>query len=322
MLKILACLTLRFEAEGAEVDRHEKYSISYFSESQFFGIINVPGIIGIEDRNPYTVYNPSIGILDYMPEIFKDIRRRYQIHSSILKNSFFTKENIKKLSRLHSLEGGKSNSFIFNTKNGIFTIKVITDSEVQNFLNLLPDYYKRIKSSSSKLVKIFGLFRILPEKLNILLMQNLIPNRKNYVIFDLKGSQQDRIVTIEKFPIAGIVLKDLNLKETGVKILLNRDTESVMFALKKDFEILQNCQLVDYSIILAIDKSKFRNPDAIFYDERVTIGIIDFLQDYNFYRKAEYAFKLIRAQKNFSMTNPQEYCRRICLFLNEIFEIV
>lgn len=257
-----------------------------------------------------------------MPEIFEDIRSRNQIPSSSLKSSFFTKENIKKLSRLHSLEGGKSNSFLFNTKNNLFTIKIISDSEVQNFLNLLPDYYKRIKNSSSKLVKIFGLFRILPEKLNILLMQNLIPKRKNYVIFDLKGSQQDRIVTVEKFPITGVVLKDQNLKETGVRILLNNNTESLVFALKKDFEILQNCQLVDYSIILAIDKNKFRNPDEIFYDEKVTVGVIDFLQDYNFFRKAEYAFKLIRAQKNFSMTNPQEYCRRISSFLNEIFVIV
>lgn len=257
-----------------------------------------------------------------MVEIFEDIRRRHSIDGTKLIHAFFNRENIKKLSKLHNIEGGKSDSFIFNTKNRVFTIKIITQNEVQNLLNILPDYYKRIKSTSSKLVRIYGLFKILPEKINILLMQNLIPNRKTSVIFDLKGSQQGRAVPIEKFPIARTVLKDQNFKESGIKISLNRDTESLIFALKKDFEVLQNCQIVDYSLIVAINISKFRNSNRIFLDEKVTIGVIDFLQSYNFCRKAEHAFKVLRAQKNFSMIQPQEYCKRISLFLNEVFEVV
>ena len=90
-------MTLRFEAKHPEVENNQGQSIYYFHEEQFFDVMENYGIEGVENCEIYLVYDPNIGIIEYQPEIFEDIRRRAGIDEDKFKNSFFTKVNLKKL---------------------------------------------------------------------------------------------------------------------------------------------------------------------------------------------------------------------------------
>lgn len=279
------------------------------------------GIDGVENCEFYLVYDPNIGIIEYQPEIFEDIRRRGGIGEDKFKNSFFTKGNLKIVGRLKRMKGGKSDSYIFCTDNQLFVVKVVSEHEMKNLLDLIPFYYKRVKNSLSRFVRIYGAFKILPEKVHVIVMQNLIRHRHKYVIFDLKGSTYDRSVAINSFPMTGLVLKDLNFIENHVKLLIDAERENILTSLKRDFEVLQYCQIIDYSLIVAIKFESFKESNKIVFDDTVILGIIDFLQNYNFFKKTEKTLKGFCGKKDFSITNPREYYDRICLFLNEIFEV-
>jgi hypothetical protein len=314
-------LTLRFEAKHFECQKNQTENSYYFSEDQFFSVFEKYEVSGIENSKNQLVYDPNLGIIEYQPEIFEDIRRINGITSEHFENTFFTKENIISVKRLTAVLGGKSGSYLICTENKLFVIKIVRDAEISNLLDILPFYYKRIKNSTSRLVKIFGAFKILPEKMNVLVMQNLIKDRENQVIFDLKGSLYDRSIDIHDFPVPGIVLKDLNFIKNKVKVILGTDNERFLQELRKDFEVLHNCNIIDYSLILAIPVKKFTETNEVVFDRKIALGIIDFLQDYNFRKKTEKKIKKILRQKDFSITDPWEYYSRISKFLNEVFEI-
>ena len=69
------------------------------------------------------------------------------------------------------------------------------------------------KFPDSKLVRILGVFKVNPMKQNLIIMENLLANKQDCIIFDLKGSKVARLVKgIEnpKQPPFGCILKDTN----------------------------------------------------------------------------------------------------------------
>ena len=85
-------------------------------------------------------------------------------------------------------------------------------------------------------------------------------------------------------PPKGIVLKDLNFKRFGKKILLN-NKEKVFRELVDDIRILKNCKLMDYSILVGIYNDGIDTRYSV--GNGFSIAIIDFFQRYTIRKRLE-----------------------------------
>lgn len=221
---------------------------------------------------------------------------------------------------MQNMSGGKSGSFLFPTSNKRFVLKSINEEERSLMVKILPEYTKRLLGSeSSRLVKIFGLFTIIPDNLHIILMENILPDREQMVIFDLKGSHTNRKVNISSFPSPGMVLKDQNFLEIGIKIDLCGDKKFVN-QLIEDFEMLSQHKIMDYSIIVGIPVNDLKQSNQIKMSPKIVIGIIDILQKYNFKKISEKSMKsILHNPKDISVADPETYLERIENFLSQVF---
>ena len=230
------------------------------------------------------------------------------------------------------MSGGKSQSIVFLTADEKFIIKTISKAEKSLFLNiLLKSYSERIiNESKSKLVRIIGVFKLMPTHEYFIIMENIIPCSSNAIIFDLKGSSIGRYVEISDpiFPIPGKVLKDDNFKNFAKRVVL--DPESccdIIKTLEDDMGILMNHNIMDYSLLLAfyedghgIDICNLRH--TIDNNGRLyAIGIIDIFQAYNNLKISERAIKkvLVRGPLRLSVQPADSYFSRLVSFLRIIF---
>ena len=241
--------------------------------------------------------------------------------------------NYQQLINLVKQEGGGSNEFIFSTYDEKFVLKTITKTDRKHFLSkMLVKYIDRIKSCpESRLVRILGLFKIKPTNQSFILMENIIHNKQNCIIFDLKGSKMARLVKgIEnpEHPPAGCILKDINFLLFNKKIYLNEEIKAEFLkVLKMDFEFLRDCEVTDYSILLAIYAKKVNDQllgAPLPIDEngtQFTMGIIDIFQDYNFLKAGEKLIKAVFNKKeDISSASPVDYFNRIYEFTESIFQ--
>lgn len=308
ILSVLCGLTLRYSSDLYECKTLSEDLKFYFNENKFFGRLDVKGVHGLENSELYLVYDPSFCVHEFEPMTFKEIREDCGLGSGFFMNSFFTAENARKIYSFSGIDGGRSGSFLFTTSNQRFTIKIITIKEFNNLIKIVKRYcaYKK-ENSGSRLVNIYAAVKILPWNINVILMENVIRNRNNKIIFDLKGSITDRKVELENLNLYGKVLKDLNFIELGQKLPSN---PQLIENLKKDFKFLSDLKLIDYSVLIAIDPQNSNN---------YSLGIIDFLQNYSFKKKLEKNFKLLIRSQAPSVATPEDYCSRISNFIEQVF---
>jgi 1-phosphatidylinositol-4-phosphate 5-kinase len=224
---------------------------------------------------------------------------------------------------LSLMEGGKSNAFIYTTFDEKFVIKTITKSEKRVFLDMLFKYSERI-SGVSFLIRILGLFKLIPQNQHFIIMENILPKKENSLIFDLKGSLDNRKTLTIKGTPTGIVLKDQNFLESNLKVKLSKpQAEQVVKTLQDDFNFLQNQGLMDYSVLLGIyqippvieNRYMFKDGNQVY-----SIGVIDILQEYNFSKFSEEKLKKIYKKNSsvLSVAEPNSYFKRISNFLDMV----
>jgi Phosphatidylinositol-4-phosphate 5-Kinase len=310
---------LRFYAKDLEHEDYLTHNDFYFSEEQFSNAFKDLNIEDLEKRKLYLVYDPDLLLIEHMPKFFMKIRETNFVltETELAGDSFLTRKSIGKLKELENLEGGKSNAFLFTTPDQKFIIKVLTKKDKKTFLKILPGYFQRVtQDSGSKLVKIFGLFTLKPDNIEFIVMENLIPNRENSIIFDLKGSLLDRKTQIPSFPIVNKVLKDINFIESQIKIKL--ENKNLLSQLIQDFEFLYKYNIIDYSLILGIPTQCLENKQDDLTTEVIKIGIIDIFQSYNLKKVSETKFKsLLHNSDEISSINSKRYYERITKFIEE-----
>jgi len=230
------------------------------------------------------------------------------------------------------MEGGSSQAFIFTTFDEQFVIKTINTSERRLFLRILSKYTERIFGCrESRLIRILGLFKLLPENQDFIIMENVMPGKDKALIFDLKGSLIDRRVSIPnkmKEKKEGMVLKDLNFYEENLKIVMDTEwVRNMTKVLEDDFEMLRVENIMDYSILVAFysDKERPQKKNRYFIDGPrgcYSLGVIDILQEYNFTKISEEKFKKMYKKNNsmLSVAEPVVYYLRIIEFLKALFE--
>jgi hypothetical protein len=95
----------------------------------------------------------------YSGMVFHHIRT---VDSVSVKEMIDSLHPVKNITKIHEsiASGGRSQNPIIFTWDKKFLIKTIDKDEKNIFLQMLPEYHKRMKDSKSLLCRIYGLFRI------------------------------------------------------------------------------------------------------------------------------------------------------------------
>ena len=289
----------------------------------------------------------------YFPKKFDDLRKKDGITDDIMIKCFDPYKNKMAIDKMG--EGkGKSGSFFFYSHDRKFIIKTITNEEKETMRKILLDYYNYIKeqnaNSTTLITKIYGIFTLViknASSVNVILMQNLFGcSPKNiHRMFDLKGSTVQRktknVQNWKKYQ----VLKDMDYqwitKVENKLINFNKeDIKIIKRNLDNDIKFYKRLTLMDYSLLfIIIDYPEKLDPDYkqivallddpkykghVYQSEKKNfiyiIGIIDYLQMYNFRKRLETFWKGVfygKEKNMISCVEPNYYGERFQDFMTK-----
>ena len=227
--------------------------------------------------------------------------------------------------------GGKASKGFFTSHDKKFIFKSVKKEEFENFCHFASDYFEYLCDSffhnhSSALAKIVGAFDVkmtcqshptINSRQFFLVSENLnmgidLDDEKNIVRYDLKGSENNRLVTPPIGPDGlpeRVVLLDNNflLKMRARPLLLNfNDANQLHECVLQDCEFFRKAAIVDYSLLVVIDTRK----------KSVRYCILDYCQYFNKTKQLEYVTK-----KTFNfgglptIVPPELYEMRFCNFM-------
>ena len=299
-----------------------QYSYSYKKKKYVFGVDHFKVL---EDLIGKQVFNEesTFEIWEYEHDIFESIRKSYGWSDNKITDAFCDKNNFKYLENTN--RAGRSSAFIFNTYNTELVIKTITKQEKYLMLEILGRYHERmVNCRDSRIVRILGLYKMKNTKQPFIIMENLLKFKEKAVIFDLKGSLNDRY-TIPAGDSHGMVLKDQNLIEMKKKVILDiRKREEIVKAIDEDAIFFRDLEIIDYSLLIAFYSEKVDSTSRYIVEGdnqfQYSMGVIDFLQQFTLSKKLELAYKKMKCKKNLSVCPPDKYAARFIEFISQIFE--
>ncbi|KAI3912890.1 hypothetical protein MKW98_012832 [Papaver atlanticum] len=240
---------------------------------------------------------------------------------------------VRSLSRCSdwNAQGGKSNAYFAKSLDDRFIIKGLTKTELESFIKFAPEYFKYLSESISTrsptcLAKILGVYQVTTkhlkggkeQKMDVLVMENLLFKRKVTRLYDLKGSSRSRYN-----PDASgknKVLLDQNLIEampTSPIFLGNKAKRLLERAVWNDTSFLASIDVMDYSLLVGVDEEK----------NELVLGIIDFIRQYTWDKHLETWVKasgFLGGSKNESPTviSPKQYKKRFRKAMSTYFLMV
>ncbi|XP_062194736.1 putative 1-phosphatidylinositol-3-phosphate 5-kinase FAB1C [Phragmites australis] len=237
---------------------------------------------------------------------------------------------IRSLSRCKrwSAQGGKSNVYFAKTMDERFIIKQVTKTELDSFVEFAPHYFRHLTESLNSrsptcLAKIMGLYQVSIKslkggrevKMDLMVMENIFFQRTISRVYDLKGSVRSRYNSDTSGH--NKVLLDSNLVEAlhSKPIFLGSKTKQRLErAVWNDTSFLASLDVMDYSLLVGIDKEK----------KELVVGIIDFLRQYTWDKQLETWVKasgILGGPKNESPTviSPIQYKKRFRKAMSRYF---
>jgi hypothetical protein len=260
------------------------------------------------------------------------------------------KKNLKIINEA-KVSGGRGNNSLFRSWDKKLIIKTIDKNEKNILINkMLEEYHSRMRDTKSISSHIYGVFKIEigdKGKTTVMLQRNMndLFLDSNILTFDLKGSTVDRQsikeeeINLNKKTLfnkyKNIILKDVDLKITDIKILLNPyDGKNILLSICNDSIFLQKYDVTDYSLLIFVNKYNKKNVEKHIGNPRImpsadnnyifNFSIIDYLGTFNLEKKGEKLMKnfvgIFRNSKdtNFSVQNPQNYGLRFRKFAKKI----
>lgn len=170
--------------------------------------------------------------------------------------------------------GGKSGAAFLKTRDDRFILKQLSRSEADSFSKFAPHYFDYMancfyRDRPTTLAKILGYFRIgfknphtgRTLKFDCLVMEHLFYGRTMKQIFDLKGSMRNRLVQAHGNANQDEVqvLQDENLVELAQSnplFVREHSKRLIRAALWNDSLFLADMNVMDYSLVVGIDKNK------------------------------------------------------------------
>ena len=295
-----------------------------------------------------SIFQNKVSLIEYYPSIFSKIWIMEGLTSEKMLNSFNIEKNKKNLLKLCKSEG-RSGSLFFFTHDNKYIIKTIPERELKSMKKLIKPYFTHLSENKHTfLVRIYGVFtlNIGISEIHLILMENVAPydNSKILYRFDLKGSFVHRKTKDLIKNIRIKALKDLDFLELKQKVnfpLIALSKSNINFSLqviKRDLKVLTKCNLMDYSLFIAIvrddnNRSEETEEDdeqqplkGVFTQNKNTkytycISIIDFLTEYTFRKKMENFYKTFtkfgKAKNAVSVVDATTYSVRFTNFMRE-----
>ena len=289
-------------------------------------------------------------ITEYFADKFDELRKNDGITDDIMIKSFSPIKNKSAIDKMGESKG-RSGSFFFYSHDRKFIIKTITNEEKETMDKILVNYYNYMKSFNTTLItKIYGIYTVViknASSVNVILMQNLFGCSPIHIqrMFDLKGSSvQRKTKNVQKWK-KDQVLKDMDyqwLTQVEPKLInfSNEDIQEIKKNMENDVNFLRRLSLMDYSLLfIIVDYPNKIDPDykqivGLLDDPKYKghvyesftkefiyiIGIIDYLQIYNFRKNMETFAKGIyfgKEKNMISCVEPNYYGERFQDFMKK-----
>ncbi|KAK3122502.1 hypothetical protein QOZ80_8AG0614490 [Eleusine coracana subsp. coracana] len=221
-------------------------------------------------------------------------------------------------------QGGKSKAFFAKTMDDRFIIKQIKKTEFESFIKFASEYFKHVShsldtGSQTCLAKILGIYQVKQSKhgkevkIDLMVMENLLFGHDISRIYDLKGSTFSRRVADSDD--CDTVYLDQNFVEdmhVSPVYIGGRTKHLLQRAIWNDTSFLTSVNVMDYSLLVGVDKQK----------HELVFGIIDYLRQYTWDKQLETWVKTsLVVPKNVSPTviSPKEYKKRFRKFMAKYF---
>ena len=186
--------------------------------------------------------------------------------SSISPQDFITELMISNQTIFEELcSTGRSGSLLYFTRDGKFIVKTIKKDEYKFLKEILPDYFRHLKTNPlSLLPKFLGCYVLTRkikkkrEKIYFIVMINVFATSK-YIHrrYDLKGSKIGRRVLNGKrdreiLARGDLALKDLDFEKRNENIIIGDRKDILLKQIKNDADFLCKIHANDYSLLLGI----------------------------------------------------------------------
>ncbi|KAH9295550.1 hypothetical protein KI387_039138, partial [Taxus chinensis] len=170
----------------------------------------------------------------------------------------------------------KSGSVFNLSHDDCFIVKMMKKSEVKVLLEMLPNYYKHVRTYESTLItKFFGLHSIKAagQKIRFVVMGNMLCSElRIHRRYDLKGSSHGR--STDKVEIdETTTLKDLDLD--FVFRLEPLWYQTLLKQIQCDCGFLESQRIMDYSLLLGLHFQAPQYPTVVSLKKSVSEGAID-----------------------------------------------
>ncbi|XP_075148287.1 1-phosphatidylinositol 3-phosphate 5-kinase fab1 [Haematobia irritans] len=186
-------------------------------------------------------------------------------------------------------KGGKSGSRFCKTSDDRFVLKEMNKSDISIFEHFAPNYFDYLSKCQQKnqptlLAKIFGVFKVTIKKKDsviekaLLVMENLFYECDIKNKFDLKGSERNRLVDQNQQQGDTVLLDENFVQMSWMKPLYILTHSKVVLkdAIHRDASFLEKNQVMDYSLLVGLDKNGV-----------LVLGIIDYIRTFTFDKKVE-----------------------------------
>ena len=240
----------------------------------------------------------------------------------------------------------KSGQNFWVSSNGRVVLKTVKGYEAQNMLGILDSYALHAMTGRSAIAAILGLYRVKMDsgkQVYFLACANVYPKKGVTQKFDLKGSLVGR-----KASRVSTVAKDLDLLESGGMLDFGPSRQLVLHTLRRDAEFLKRHMLMDYSLLVAVQRvenimedagggsnvidtvQRGMGADYAAYGDKgclripggqegcvFHLGIIDILQRYTFRKFCETELKGFYQKPEISCVDPALYAKRFVDFISK-----
>ena len=282
----------------------------------------------------------NLELKEYRPSIFAMLRER----AGFTKTDYLLSLAHENLNTISS--DSKSGQNFWVSSNGRVVLKTVKGYEARNLLGILDSYALHAMTGRSAIAAILGLYRVKMDsgkRVYFLACANVYPGVGVTQRFDLKGSLVGR-----KASSISTVAKDLDLMESGGMLDFGPSRQMTLRTLKRDAEFLKRHMLMDYSLLIAVQKvdSKVENvmSDDYLCDAKEKdivgshsecvdsgclrfpggqegcvfhVGIIDILQRYTFRKFCETELKGFYQNPEISCVDPGLYAKRFVEFISK-----
>jgi len=293
--------------------------------------------------------HPHVGGLvdfeDFEPQLFRKIRRAHGIDLQTYLNSWtFELSQIPGL----ALGAGRSGSLFLNSADGRFIFKTINNADMTTLRAVLRDYVEHVCTKPSRLMKFVALHRVVFRETNSahylvvgLNMFYLPPGITIEHKYDLKGRRPKKPAEKRLQYANSGVWKDNQINR--VFMTHPRTYDMLMDSIKEDVAFLQSHDMMDYSLLVGVANTRGVNTKALFpqnyfdklaspgeapvissdpaFGEVYTIGIIDFLSQYQTWKKqtAHFFKSFLWSDEELSTVNSKYYAERFLTYMKTIF---